>query len=311
MGYKVRVVKFLHDVYLASASNDVKLRIWDLKNGVCVRTLVDSDEQASKMYFFSIDILDHELLVSGSRSKSISYVIVWNYINGKQINKYKFTKPVEKIEVIQKDFLVIAENNLVLWNLTNDKTETLLLANKSRAMIKYNNEIIIVATSTNISVWNISNRSLIDSSLTTIEIEYLVYINPTFFAIGSLNNDVEIWMIDSLKLILSKYSNLQKSKNELKSLLPLNDKNLARGTKTNIEIWDFISNTLITSYAHQSGADYLTLKKLPDERIVNGGNIKLFKIFNQTDKSDYQLKEHSAGVKSFEVIENLGISILR
>ena len=80
-----------------------------------------------------------------------------------------------------------------------------------------------------------------------------------------------------------------------------------RGTKKYIEIWDIVSNSATSSYVHQSGAEYLILKKLPDERILNGGNSKSFKIFNQSDRSEYQLKEHSDAMRSLEIIENFGI----
>ena len=89
--------------------------------------MIDSDEQSSQMYFFSIDRLDNELLVSASRALSTSYVIVWNYMNGKQLNKYKISESVSKIEVIQRDFIAIAGKSLYLWNLTAYKIEKFAL----------------------------------------------------------------------------------------------------------------------------------------------------------------------------------------
>ena len=61
------------DIYLASGSTDKTIKIWDIRNGTCIDTLVGHTGQVNAIISFSE--AKERLICSGSNDKSI---IIWN-----------------------------------------------------------------------------------------------------------------------------------------------------------------------------------------------------------------------------------------
>ena len=120
----VSSLKLVARARLASASNDKRVRVWDLENGECVLTLA-----GHASYVVGLALVDANRLASAAKDNTIK---VWNLESGEcartlRLDDTKHTGAAfETIEMLGENRLASATSDgaIRIWDLSSGKSKT-------------------------------------------------------------------------------------------------------------------------------------------------------------------------------------------
>ncbi len=242
-------IVLLKNGYLASASEDKTIKIWNLKNYSLVRTLVGHSAGV-----WSLCVLSNDLLASGSNDKTIK---IWDSTNGLLLNTLIGHKlAVRSLALLNNGYLASGsyDKTVKIWNVTTGSNIFTLVGHTNivYSVIQLKNGYLASSSAdTNIIFWNIKNGSLISTLKVHTFVTCLLELKNNQLLSGSAseNNPINIWN-QNKSTLNETFSNL----NGIWSLgQNLNTSSLIIGDQYgNLTIRNSTYSTLLSFQAHSS-----------------------------------------------------------
>ena len=161
------------------------IRIWELENGTLLNTLKGHTNRIN-----ALEMITNEVLASGSQD---GWVILWNLLNGQQINKLTRT-PASEVWSLKKlcDNSIASgysDHYIYVWSATNQTTSPSIIYPKDHLNIVEaldllnENTLLSGSLDAKIDFWNISSGTLLKSILSDSPIYSLLHYD------GNLKNN--------------------------------------------------------------------------------------------------------------------------
>jgi WD40 repeat protein len=189
---------------LISASNDQTIKIWNLSNGHCLKTI-----EAHKRFITGLCLIqDYKFITSSSDF----WVKIWNLNDYKCIESFEFSQIVHSICKLSDELIIFGfkTGNIIIWDIIKkEEVGNILHAHDSRvACMKLydSNRLISGSKDRKIKIWDLSNKKLLnvlnghDDEIICLEI-----INNHKLASGSADRTIKIWDLLTSKLIDTIY----------------------------------------------------------------------------------------------------------
>ncbi|EFR01951.1 vegetative incompatibility protein HET-E-1 [Nannizzia gypsea CBS 118893] len=302
-GDTIRSVVFSHDHrYLASASSDFSIKIWDAVSGKWEKTLKGHGSCVTSLVFSQ----DNNLLISGSSDKTIRF---WGAHSGKCLQTLRGHENHVRSVVLSHDnqYLISAscDRNIKIWDIAKgdcaktlqghqDWVNALALSRKSGY-----HHLASASSDRTIRIWDTK-----DCRCITVLKGHSDWVNSIAFkqdslylASGSSDKTVRIWDVatSSCVKILPGHSNWVNS-----VAFSHNGKYLASSSNdATIKIWDSGGKCEQTLRGHSWTAICLTFSP-DDQRLISGSSDRTIKVWDMTviGKSERVLNAHDKWVDS-------------
>jgi WD40 repeat protein len=185
---------------LISASNDTTVKIWNLINGKCLKTI----EAHKRFITCSCLYQDFKLITSASDF----LVKIWNLNDYKCIQSFKFSQIVHSICVLSDKLIVFGfkTGNIIIWDIVSRKqVGNMINAHASRVAcmkIYDKNKLISGSRDKDIKIWDLSNQNLLNVlNGHSDEVSCLEIIDGNKLFSGSKDQTIKIWDLTSSKLL--------------------------------------------------------------------------------------------------------------
>ena len=219
---------------LASGSLDNTIKIWNIENGECIRTLTGHSN-----WVISVELISQNRLASGSLDNTIK---IWNIDNGECIRTLTGHRNfVSSVELISQNRLASGslDKTIKIWNIDNGECFRTLTGHincVSSVEIISPNRLASGSADKTIKIWNIDNGECIQTLTGHINcILSVELISPNRLASGSRDNTIKIWNIDNGECIRT----LTGHKEIVLSVELISPNRLASGSWDNtIKIWN-------------------------------------------------------------------------
>ena len=195
----VTALALLQNGYLASASYDFKIKIWNTLDGVSIRTF-----DAHYTYIGTLSVLKNGDLVSGSIDKSI---IIWDSNNGFLKKKTLIGHSQEVVSIVELENGYLAsggkDGKIIIWDAYNGsliRTLTSKIGVNSLTVLPNGN----LANGFNIflEIWNTNTYKLIKTINGTTSFDSLLFISNGYLVVGG--NEIQILHWQSGYILNSK-----------------------------------------------------------------------------------------------------------
>ncbi|MFM6399910.1 MAG: WD40 repeat domain-containing protein, partial [Planktothrix sp.] len=186
------------DQLLASASDDLTIKIWNIHTRPEVNPLVAHHDEIWSIGFSP----DGNLLASGSRDRTIN---IWDVATGKIKNSLQGEHFIRSVSFNPKDENVLAFatfTKIALWNLVTDETTYIKTENHSHltTSISFSPNGNLIAESNwdkNIYIWDVATKTII-TTLTghTAEVNNVSFSpDGQLLASGSEDKNIIFWEV--------------------------------------------------------------------------------------------------------------------
>ena len=296
--------------FIISGSNDLTIRIWDLKTGDLIKTIEGHENWVS-----SVSLTPNgKFIVSGAFDHTIR---IWELETGRLVNTLKGHKSwINTVAVTPNGEFIISgsnDNSICIWDfetgsLINTLHEDGLLVNT--LAISPNGKFIISGADDNICIWELKNNCPIN----TIEIHKgsvnAVAVTPNSkFIVAGISDYIRIWELESGKTI--RILEGQEGLVQVVAITP-NGQYIVSGADDNsIRIWEVETGNLNrTLEGHKGSVDALSIT--PNGKfIISGAKDNTVRIWNlETGNLIRTLEKPEGWVQSVAITpdENFTIS---
>ena len=165
-------IEFIFPYRLASGSDDRTIKIWNIDNGACIRTLNGHSNWVLSVYFIS-----PYRLASGSEDNTIK---IWNIDNGECIRTLTGHRSwVRSVELLSPNRLASGsmDGTIKIWNMDNGECIRTLTGHRSAvSSVDFisPNSLASGSYDNTIQIWNIDNGECI-RTLSDTKISYNCY----------------------------------------------------------------------------------------------------------------------------------------
>jgi len=253
----------LSNGYLASASTDKTIKIWDPINFVIIKTLLKHTD-----YVIALAELPNGDLVSGSKDKTIK---IWNMSDGSVKFDSEHTKSVVDIAVLKNGDIVAGFfGSLKIWDstLVRLKKSFDVYLPMSKFLILSNQDYVVTAFRNQINVFDMKNEKVIKTLNTTNSVDNLACLNDGFITTSS-NQVLEMDTNLELKQNFTIYSTY------LNAITVSPKGKIVCGTGSNeIQIWN--QSKLENKVSISSFVTSLIFSKNGNLACVNFNNISIY-----------------------------------
>lgn len=199
--------------YLASASTDKTIKIWDIEEGEAIHTLSGHKDAVNSIAYNKTG----DLLVSGSFDASAR---IWETATGQKLKSLnKHVIGINKVLFAPNNKYVVTsstDRTMKFWSVKTGKVfddvldqKSVKVRTKSMDFSKDGNNIISVDTSGKLKLWDANKAKVIkeinlkdvDKSIGVIN-EVVYSPDNTTFALASADKSVRIWDTQSFKQLL-------------------------------------------------------------------------------------------------------------
>lgn len=179
--------------YLASASSDSTIKIFDLRSKKCIRTLIGHSDEV--LFILSIG---KKLLASSSKDKTVK---IWNAEDGSLLATFdEHTSAVCSLELISENLLATGgeDGKILVWDLNERKTHFTIDSESKNSCMQFiePNYLATCAPENKVRIWDLVKRECKfeleghEGQVCDIRI-----VGPKVLASCSVDNKVILWDI--------------------------------------------------------------------------------------------------------------------
>ncbi len=188
-------IKYLGKNYLASASKDKTVRIWNVSSYTCLHILQHNGE------VLSLEYLGNGLLASGSKEKT---AFIWKFMTGELHKTLVHPEEVHSIVKVNADLIAGGGKSIYLWKISSGIFLGSIAAHLSFTIVMVRIDDQTIATIGDedeyAKTWNVTTKENIKKIYISNTLS-MIAINSSHIAIGSKDNKAVIWDVISNTII--------------------------------------------------------------------------------------------------------------